>query len=703
MSRAVDLLASKLPKPRKPLRQRLRERLPFAAHIPLHASLTYLFAICLFSISFLVFLNSSLSFVVTDLFGIRDGVGSIVGTLGFVDELIAIFMVVFWGALSDRIGTRLVSVSGYFLVGLALIVVVQVKSVYPGLILARILFSTGASATVVSVTAVLPEISTLRPNSSTDSQNEPRQSHKRHSSWTGPSDPSSSTSSTLNRGPGRVLHQFGSAGSSSSASTASTLAPPPEPTRPTRWRPPSRSRSRQQQKEQAKQAPKPITGKLSGFVGFMTGCGALVALIFFLPLPAKLSRDGHMTPADALKHSFYIVALIAWVVALVVLIGLRGQGVGGKTWEFWKVENLAKILRAWRSRTESNVTQGGGGDAGVAARQEDPFEGRSREPTERSSLLRRPRSIQGSIEEEPDRSPSRNYDATGQSNADSGTPKSNSWADGIQVYFQGLWLAFRAGGEDWRIGLGYLGGFVARSMSVGISLFIPLYVNQWMRERGMCPPALPTDPDYNKSCRNAYILAAMLTGTSQLFALIFAPIVGYFSDRYEPQYPLLATAVLGFVSCAAFSALQSLAVGADRSWAYLHCALMGIGQIGAIVSSLALIGNAIQDPSLSPALRQIEQTRTSGSASETAVESTWSDSPSETPPSPKFDRLAFKGSISGVYSLCGAAGILILTQLGGWGADNVNSGFAFDLLAVFFSIEIALGCWLIFRAKTTVG
>ncbi|KAF3925407.1 hypothetical protein ABW21_db0209195 [Orbilia brochopaga] len=464
MSRAADLLASKLPKPRKPLGQRLREKLPFAAHIPLHASLTYLFAICLFSISFLVFLNSSLSFVVTDLFGIRDGVGSIVGTLGFVDELVAVFMVIFWGALSDRIGTRLVSVFGYFFVGLALVVVVQVKSVYPGLVLARILFSTGASATVVSVTAVLPEISSFRSSSTpnTDSHTETRRGHKRQSSLVGPSALSSSSPSTINRGPLGLSNQTGSAGSSASTSTTSTLAPPSEPTRPTPWRPPSRSRSRQQQKEQAKQAPKPITGKLSGFVGFMTGCGALVALICFLPLPARLSRDGRMTPAEALKRSFYIVALIAWVVALVVLIGLRGGGVGGDSWEFWKLERVANTFRKWRYNTKGSVAQGSRGDVGAAARREDPSENRSREPTERSSLLRRPRSIQGSIEEEPDRSPSRNYESIAPLNADPDAPKSESWAGNTRTYFQGLWLAFKAGGEDWRIGLGYLGGFVAR-------------------------------------------------------------------------------------------------------------------------------------------------------------------------------------------------------------------------------------------------
>ena len=72
--------------------------------------LSYLFGVCLFSISFLVFLNSSVSFVITDLLGKEEGVGNAVGTLGFVDELVALLACPLWGIASDRIGVRSVSV-----------------------------------------------------------------------------------------------------------------------------------------------------------------------------------------------------------------------------------------------------------------------------------------------------------------------------------------------------------------------------------------------------------------------------------------------------------------------------------------------------------------------------------------------------------------------------------------------------------------
>jgi nitrate/nitrite transporter NarK len=70
---------------------------------------TYLLGVCPFSIAFLVFLNSSVSFVITDLIGAEKGVGDAVGNLGFADELLALFACPLWGILSDRIGVRTVS------------------------------------------------------------------------------------------------------------------------------------------------------------------------------------------------------------------------------------------------------------------------------------------------------------------------------------------------------------------------------------------------------------------------------------------------------------------------------------------------------------------------------------------------------------------------------------------------------------------
>ena len=94
----------------------------------------YLFGVALFSISFLVFLNSSMSFVITQRIGQSRNVGDAVGTLGFADELVALVACPTWGLLSDRVGVRSVAVVGYTIVGIALWILVQAKNVYPQLL-----------------------------------------------------------------------------------------------------------------------------------------------------------------------------------------------------------------------------------------------------------------------------------------------------------------------------------------------------------------------------------------------------------------------------------------------------------------------------------------------------------------------------------------------------------------------------------------
>jgi nitrate/nitrite transporter NarK len=86
---------------------------------------SYLLGVALFSISFLVFLNASISFVVTDVIGRKHGVGDIVGTLGFADELVALVACPLWGLLSDKIGVRNVAVVGYLIIGASLMLLVQ--------------------------------------------------------------------------------------------------------------------------------------------------------------------------------------------------------------------------------------------------------------------------------------------------------------------------------------------------------------------------------------------------------------------------------------------------------------------------------------------------------------------------------------------------------------------------------------------------
>lgn len=72
---------------------------------------------------------------------------------------------------------------------------------------------------------------------------------------------------------------------------------------------------------------------LAGFVGLFTGCGALVALSIFLPLPTRFGRLEGVTMAQAVTYSFYVVGTFSLAVAIFVGLGLRNlRGEEGKGW-----------------------------------------------------------------------------------------------------------------------------------------------------------------------------------------------------------------------------------------------------------------------------------------------------------------------------------------------------------------------------------
>ncbi|KAK0622842.1 hypothetical protein B0T14DRAFT_535866 [Immersiella caudata] len=266
--------------------------LPFAASTtPLHA-LTYLLGISLFSISFLVFLNSSVSFVITNLIGVKDGVGDIVGTLGFVDEIVALIACPIWGLVSDRSGVRYVAVLGYAIIGLSLFLFVQARNVYPQLLLARIFFAVGATASATMVTAILPS---LTDESGPAAETIPKPATPRASL-------ALSVDSEVTITPERFRNSSITNGTDSEAGSTTG-------------------------KTDSKGKP----SALAGFVGLFTGCGALVALTLFLPLPSRFAHREGVTVAQSVQYSFYAVGTVSLFVAVFVFFGLRGlQGEEGK-------------------------------------------------------------------------------------------------------------------------------------------------------------------------------------------------------------------------------------------------------------------------------------------------------------------------------------------------------------------------------------
>lgn len=245
------------------------------------------------------------------------------------------------------------------------------------------------------------------------------------------------------------------------------------------------------------------------------------------------------------------------------------------------------------------------------------------------------------------------------------------------------------GFTDSRIALGYMGGFVARASTVAISLFIPLYVNTFFISNGFCRGS-PHDPspELKKECREAYVLSSILTGVAQLMGLICAPIFGYLSSRtMRVNYPIVIATVFGIVGYILLPHLSSPEIKNvdDRGGSpaiFFAVTLIGISQIGSIVCSLGSLGRGVLSVELPrTAYREpsiIAPDEDESTESEPLIRiSTQEDSVS---------RVRLKGSIAGVYSLCGGAAILILTKLGGLFFDKLSNGTPFYMMAAFNGI-----------------
>lgn len=557
---------------------------------------TYLLGVALFSISFLVFLNSSISFVVTEVIGRKERVGDAVGTLGFADELVALVACPLWGLLSDRVGVRTVAVMGYLIVALSLACLVQSTNVYPQLLLDRMFFSVGAAACTTMVTAVLPS---MLAEDGIKVKTDDEQGL--------PSGHAARLRDERNRSPNHAP----------TPSVASELT-----ITPTRYASVSQRGSQASSEGSASSGEVDAsagTSQLAGLVGLFTGSGALLALALFLPLPAWLQSDG-FGRAQSVQISFYLVAVAAACVAIFVFFGLRNlPGEQGKSF---------------------------------------------------SAILRTP------------------YDETTTLGHD-GHP--HTALKPAPSYFILAKEAFTLGLTDPAIGLGYLGGFVARASSVGISLFIPLFVNAYFVRNGLCTSNPDNLTDIKQNCERAYKLAAALTGIGELAALLCAPIFGWLGGRAakgKSEWPLLVATLFGIAGYTSFGFLKNPDAfhGDGGSWALLSVIFIGISQIGSIVCSLGLLGRAVnQDPQLAPSgkrdrsatLRQDDVGPISGE--ETAALLPGTQSVSSTG---KVDRSRLKGSIAGMYSLAGGVGILLLTKLGGKLFDQ-SAGAPFFLMAGF--------------------
>ncbi|CAH7683898.1 major facilitator superfamily domain-containing protein [Phakopsora pachyrhizi] len=223
------------------------------------------------SISSLVFLSAATSFVLTAVVRVpTDSLGRINGSLVLLDEIVALPMVLIWGQVADAYGYRLVTFLGHFIVAVSLSLFVQAKDRYM-LYLFRIFISLGFSALTTMISAILASMTTARLESVKDQES-----------------------------------------CNEEQVTEDETTPMLPETKKCNLKYGQRS------------------ARLSGIIGFVSGLGALFAVFVLLRLPPYFANLTNYPPREALRigvqQAFYLAALIALLIAVSMIFGLRRDG-----------------------------------------------------------------------------------------------------------------------------------------------------------------------------------------------------------------------------------------------------------------------------------------------------------------------------------------------------------------------------------------
>ncbi|KAG0341576.1 hypothetical protein BG000_008635 [Podila horticola] len=194
-------------------------------------------------------------------------------------------------------------------------------------------------------------------------------------------------------------------------------------------------------------------------------------------------------------------------------------------------------------------------------------------------------------------------------------------------------------GRDPRISLAYLSSFVARADTVLFTSYMSLWVIHYYMDKGYCTQ--------KTSCGAAAGDTHMLTGMGQGIPLVFAPIFGMAGEYFKKSTVLAVAGIIGAVGSLPFAFTKDGVSPADKA-NFVWVCLVGVGQIGTIVTGMSIVNGVYIDPK-------------------------------------------YRGSVAGVFSFCGAVSIMVMAKLGGYlfDAPFVLMGVAHGVIALF-SIYVRL-------------
>ncbi|KAJ3289610.1 hypothetical protein HDU79_003914 [Rhizoclosmatium sp. JEL0117] len=228
-------------------------------------------------------------------------------------------------------------------------------------------------------------------------------------------------------------------------------------------------------------------GRMAGLVGLCSGCGALLALFLFMPLPLKF---------DYVIHGLQATYLIEREGLDQVVVTTSSIDLARNSGDSMDVTSETYLVSPNQSgaRGSCPVMQNLDQDAVTITqiREDSPLAG--------------PKSV---------------------------------W----QTAKEGILAA-----KDPKVLLGYVGSFLARGDTVIITLFIPLWVYKRYIDLGQCTVSGPEDPDIRDVCAAAFKRASAISGVAQTFALVGAPLFGFLADRFHASNVVLFNALLGLIS-----------------------------------------------------------------------------------------------------------------------------------------------------------
>ncbi|SPO19836.1 uncharacterized protein UTRI_00231_B [Ustilago trichophora] len=640
---------------------------------------------CSASILFLVFLNASQPFLIHQLESNTNTngshtpsrAGSLSGSLIFYDELLSTFASLIWGALAEIVGLAAVTSTSYLFIAMGLVSYTFPTRPWPDLIPARLVFAIGGSGATAMLSGILSEYS----GSSTEQT--PVMGAEVAVQPASDQDPETASQGTLR--PPSAQRQQARRDGADAGETQPLIS--------------SEARLPGSHHAGRDKLSKRRHGRVAAIAGVFTGIGALVAVFVLVRLPQKIAEyfEDHDAPAlavashdhnkdaegDLMLHratvaTFWLVAALALLVAATTAVGLRQRTNRPPRL------NAADALEQ-RSQRRQQEDYGALHDSTIALAEDTRQARRARL---RQRMERRSQSAWTNVIRSHIR---RFISASIGGFRMVGPVRSSEDAEASKAQHR-LALELR---------MAYLGGALARAFTIGTTAFLPLLVTHHYYTSGICRQLPSPNPDaplpndeLKKLCRSAFTATAILGGTAQLTALLASPLIGFLCDALSPTMTISLTSALGAVGfyllgvgTAGFAGDKQTGEEVPDPLTGLSIAaavLVGFGQIGAIVSSLAGCARARsliaegedEDSSLFAQANHDGEEADTGSAADTLVPgrqgSTQRHLSSRAQRSANIQDVTVEeagqgpGAIAGAYSCTGSLSILVISKLGGF-------------------------------------